>query len=152
LRSGGDDSSYEIDKDDLSNIMNEEITQVQDTVLHEDTATYDEDSSMDGTPPATSLQTGQLGNTELSTMEPSPMDIQEHTELLEENSSMDGNVEHEKKMAKFSDYLGLDDCIGLMDWESSMDGTPPSTSPPYIESIDLMGDLLDPEQVDEKSI
>ena len=56
--------------------MIEEIIQVQDTVLHKDTATYDEDSSMDGTPPATSLQTGKLRYTELSTMEPSPMDIQ----------------------------------------------------------------------------
>ena len=77
------------------------------------------------------------------------MDIQENTELLVENISMDGNVEQEENMAKFSDYLGLDDCIGLMDWESSMDGTPPSKSPPLVESVAQMGDLLDPEQVDD---
>ena len=55
-------------------------------------------------------------------------------------------------MAKFSDYLGLDDCIGLMDWESSMDGTSPSTSPTLVESIHQMGDLLDPEQVDDNHL
>ena len=35
--------------------MNEEITQVQHTVLDEDTETYDENIPMDGTSPATSL-------------------------------------------------------------------------------------------------
>ena len=61
--------------------MNEEITQVQDTVLPQVTESYDEDSSMDE--------------------------------------------------------------------DISMDGTHQATSLPLGESIDQMGDLLDPEQVDD---
>jgi hypothetical protein len=40
------------------------------------------------------METGQLGKTEVSTMEPSPMDITEIIAELDENSSMEGNVGH----------------------------------------------------------
>ena len=114
LRVGGEDNSYEIDKDDLSNITNEETTQVQDTELHKDTATYVDGGSqhiyaieatiivdesfghmedadyclnpigLDGWTSVVGIishgwdddmETGQHGKTEVSTMEPSPMDI-----------------------------------------------------------------------------
>ena len=48
FRLDGDDSSYEINNDYLSYIMNEEITQVQDTVLDNNTEFYDVQKSMDG--------------------------------------------------------------------------------------------------------
>ena len=157
MSQGGEDSSYEIDKDDLSSIMNEETTQVQDTELHKDIATYVNDRSqlidaieaiinvdesfghiedadyflnpigLDGWTSVVGIiaqgrddedmETGQLGKTELSTMESSPM--------------------------------GIEEIIRLLDEDSSMDGTHPATSLHLGEPVDQMGYLLDIGQVDD---
>ena len=63
------------------------------------------------------MVTGKIGETELSTVEPSPMDIEE--------------------------------IIGLLDEDSSMDGTPPASNLPLGEPIDQMGYLFDTGQVDD---
>ena len=55
------------------------------------------------------METGQLGNTKVSTMEPSPMDIEEIIALLYENSSMEGNVGYVENMDYFLNSFGLDD-------------------------------------------
>ena len=42
----GDEIMYKNNNDYLSYIMNDEITDVQDNDFHQDTVTYDDDSSM----------------------------------------------------------------------------------------------------------